>query len=445
MHTLCLPKHEMARTSARFTTNGLWVSHYPREDDTCPICTRTFSPEDIETGNIVYVVQCGHVMHTDEYLRMRAQSCPICRADLTFSGARLLPRELFRSYLYNDAYKALSQEDREEMQQAWESHQGAMLPYHGAEALQNLHFRRNMLQHYTGPAFPKYTTYRRIKLPHPGPTATNFDNVLLLLHNHQLLSYRVQWTGIQGHCSELPIASWSPPNEARNDLQFSIAQKGSVAAYSYSILGDTEPPQLLAKIHVFDPQKRSRPLIAQCDGVTFEGQPPLFNASGTHVALCVRVTLSLHHIHIYHTSNLQIVLSKSVNAPYHCLQTLHWVGNTQVRWLARIDNTLTLVSCNLMDDDPIIVHVIPFEHVGPIEKVEMAETAKGTCANLTLSDNRAFMLTLDPLCMVDFTERGEDLWNKPHPESSCLQGPYVVCRTRSGELDFKQVRPRFLL
>ena len=172
----------------------------------------------------------------------------------------------------------------------------------------------------------------------------------------------------------------------------------------------------------------------------------MFNASGTHVALCVRVTLSLHHIHIYHTSNLQIVLSESVNAPYHCLQhTLHWVGDTQVRWLERTYNTLKLVHCNLMDKRPIIVREIPFEHVGPIEKVEMAETAVGTCANLTLSDNRAFMLTLDPLEMKDFTYSGEDLWNKPHPESSCLQGPYVVCRTRSGELDFKQVRPRFLL
>ena len=179
----------------------------------------------------------------------------------------------------------------------------------------------------------------------------------------------------------------------------------------------------------------------------------MFNASGSLVALCVRDVFSIRgfFFNIYSTEGtLQLVRSENVEPSdgwEACQQSLHWVGDTEVRWLVRSPNQLMLYRLDVMHDAAAsIVGAIAFSHAGHIRHVEIAETEKeGMCANLKMDTGGAFMFTLNPLSMRDSTTNGEDLWNMAHRESSYLQGRYVLSIGRlHGELDIKTVRPRFM-
>ena len=498
-------KMETQRTNAVFTLDRLFVKDFPRledDQDTCPISTMTFRPEDIEMGNVVYVMECGHVMHTNEYVRFRqgpgvfhegiiTKPCPFCRADLLRCHTRLLPRELFRARFYHAQYEALSLDDRHEMEEAWNRHRVALQPYAEPnasteaerrnarahdDALATMRFRHMPELHYDArKAFQKYTSLGTIKLPsaletfclwYRGVVVPSADpNVVLLLSVNDmrmnvLRSYRVVWNGNQGHCVEPALATWSQHEDERfglpgahGDVHYSISSNGSVAAKSQTIQKNNNPPNFFVKLIVFDPQCQSRYMFTQCRGIALRGKSPMFNASGSLVALCVRDVFSIRgfFFNIYSTEGtLQLVRSENVEPPdgwEACQQSLHWVGDTEVRWLVRSPNQLMLYRLDVMHDAAAsIVGAIAFSHAGHIRHVEIAETEKeGMCANLKMDTGGAFMFTLNPLSMRDSTTNGEDLWNMAHRESSYLQGRYVLSIGRlHGELDIKTVRPRFM-
>ena len=154
----------MVSTCAQFTVeNNHVVKEFPKlgecwwtekETDTDTFDMECYTPEDVERGEVMYLVECGHVFRTsnflknfpDPYIKMMAghlvdgdgdhgwgiqtiPACPLCRRDIPISHVRLLPREAFRKQFYSVWYATQTAGKKAKMEAEWQSNQRALARY----------------------------------------------------------------------------------------------------------------------------------------------------------------------------------------------------------------------------------------------------------------------------------------------------------------------------
>ena len=123
------------------------------DTDVCDM--EPFTPKDVESGEVMYLVECGHVFRTSQFLlsfpnpliriipydtvltnygRMESTArgppqCPVCRRLIAECHVRLLPREAFRKQYYSAWYATLTAVDKTQMEAEWQSNQRKLAPY----------------------------------------------------------------------------------------------------------------------------------------------------------------------------------------------------------------------------------------------------------------------------------------------------------------------------
>ena len=148
----------MVSTCAQFTVgDDHVVKEFPKlgkcwwaedELDKDGIDQEPYTPEDVERGKVMYIVECGHIMHTQDVFTMYPNPlyheyilpytgavlqnplpCIFCRRDIRYSHVRLLPREAFRRQYYRVWYAMQTSRKKADMEAEWQSNQRALAPY----------------------------------------------------------------------------------------------------------------------------------------------------------------------------------------------------------------------------------------------------------------------------------------------------------------------------
>jgi len=113
-----------------------------------------YTPYDVESGEVMYLVECGHVFRTSQFLLsfpdpLRREipydtvldygtfgsiargppQCPVCRRMIAECHVRLLPREAFRKQYYSAWYATLTAVEKTKMEAEWQMNQRALAPY----------------------------------------------------------------------------------------------------------------------------------------------------------------------------------------------------------------------------------------------------------------------------------------------------------------------------
>ena len=113
-----------------------------------------YTRDDVERGEVMYLVECGHVFRTSQFLlsfpdpltrvipydttwddheyhftAAGPPACPVCRRLIPDCHVRLLPREAFRKQFYSEYYSSLPANVKADMQAEWDKNHRALAPY----------------------------------------------------------------------------------------------------------------------------------------------------------------------------------------------------------------------------------------------------------------------------------------------------------------------------